>query len=139
MTRGNRVLAETQPGRAWPAHAASLRAAVPSGGGRFNRLRSTATVVGTGAVKVGVEHVFDADGIRVRHTVARAARGATATLRFPAYGPAAFTSRGGFGPELADPGRRAAGGAHAARQAPQRPRLHDPLLAPRRPARPCGS
>ena len=102
VTRGNRVLAETQPGRAWPAHAASLRAAVPSGGGRFNRLRSTATVVGTGAVKVGVEHVFDADGIRVRHTVL-GARGATATLRFPAYGPATFTSRGGFGPELPIP------------------------------------
>jgi hypothetical protein len=102
VARGNRVLAETQPGRAWPAHAATLRAAVPAGGGRFTTLRSNATVVGIGAVKVRVEHAFDRDGIRVRHTVLGAAR-ATATLRFPAYGAAAFTSRGDFGPELPIP------------------------------------
>jgi hypothetical protein len=58
--------------------------------------------VGIGAVKVRVEHAFDRDGIRVRHTVLGAAR-ATATLRFPAYGAAAFTSRGDFGPELPIP------------------------------------
>ncbi len=102
VTRGNRVLAETQPGRAWPAHAATLRAGVAAGGSRFTTLRSIAAVAGIGAVKVRVEHAFDVDGIRVRHTVL-GARGATATLRFPAYGLAAFTSRGGFGPETPIP------------------------------------
>ncbi len=122
VIRRGRVLAETQPGRAWPARAATMRAAVPAGGGRFGTLRSTATVAGIGAVKVRVEHVFGADDVRVRHTVLGGA-GATAALRFPAYGAAGFTSRGGLRPGDPDPGRRPAGRARAARQALHRPRL----------------
>jgi hypothetical protein len=94
LVRRGELLAETQPGRAWPRTAAGLQVAAGAGGGRFDRLRSTATVVGARSVRVAVEHAFEPGEVRVRHIVSNAA-GATASLRFPAYGSATFTSTSG--------------------------------------------
>ena len=102
VERGGRVLAETQPGQAWPAAPAPLHAGAAPGGGRFTALRTAATVAGPGAVRVRVEHAFEVDGVRVRHLIFQAS-GTTATLRFPAYGAAEFTSSGGAGPEIPIP------------------------------------
>lgn len=97
LLRGGRVVAETQPGQRWIAAPTIVAAAVKPGGGRFTAIRTAQTVVGTGPVRVRVEHRFETDAVTVRHFVLAAA-GTRATLRFPAYGEATFRTATGSGP-----------------------------------------
>jgi hypothetical protein len=84
LDRQGRTVLDTQPG------SGRLHARVAAGGRRFNVISTAQTVAGAG-VHVFVGHRFDADGITVRHLILDA-RGSRATLRFPAYGDAVFTT-----------------------------------------------